>query len=841
MKKTKNYLILMSIFLTAGILFAEDEQNDANWAKTKSYIKPINSPDPIKTITTTSFLDGLGREIQTQAELNSHPKNALISGAYTDVMGRDSVSIKPYVAQTEGLFVSPKNHALIHRANSYYNGSSSYRPDAGGVAYSETGYWPDGSVKEIGSPGIDFSLEVTGHHVKKWHFFVNPGVTHPLLNLDSDGFVVYNDLTEQNLDDLKKGWETVIDFRNNLQITPNELSPGDKYILESDYHIYQYNSDKSWTEITPNDGDIVYVIEKNGVYTYNGTNDTWIRLIYEFTYLLKIAKDQNNRYSQSLTDKFGRVVKKCSDLENSERIVTTIKYDILGNILEEIPPDPDNPGITSDDHKSEAVYNTLGQIIKKRTPDYGTKEYRYDNRGNIKYMKDSLHLFKEEESENPPNPDPKEFFIMNKYDELNRLVSTMDLVLKDDGVGKTWFDQPDAEIYKEDVIIAKRLIDNIYDTITKSELESYAPDKDPEVCEVIVGELSNLKRRLVASIKYNIDNKKVVDLFSYDEKGVANKTYKIIPAFLPVQKDSFAYDFSGDITEDFHYNGCVVNQGIATWIQTKNQNNNFDTDKRLKSVSINGEKAVEYFYSENGIRYKKSFFERTNGSPIEDISYEYNISGWLEKLKTEQNTDLFNQSLYYNNTPASGFSSQFTPLYNGNISGIHLDGKKDDVNDYSYKLSYLYDRLNRLENVIQDNSSDGEDYDEILGYDYMGRIKSKQEGSTLLDDYNYKPKSSQLEYILGSVNKKPTTGGQPNYLYDPNGNMVLDRSKNMVIVYDSNNMPVLFKFYDDIPDIAFAWNTLTQLDTRTDVIKLAEVEMLYDASGSRVKKLTYSY
>jgi hypothetical protein len=106
--------------------------------------------------------------------------------------------------------------------------------------------------------------------------------------------------------------------------------------------------------------------------------------------------------------------------------------------------------------------------------------------------------------------------------------------------------------------------------------------------------------------------------------------------------------------------------------------------------------------------------------------------------------------------------------------------------------------------------------------------------------YRYEENSNRLSYIENHP-KKGGSPGNPNFMYDPNGNMVIDKSKNLVITYDWRDMAVSFRFYSRLPDLAeLNWSTLHQLDSRTDLALLSEVIMIYDADGNRVLKTTLS-
>ncbi len=75
-----------------------------------------------------------------------------------------------------------------------------------------------------------------------------------------------------------------------------------------------------------------------------------------------------------------------------------------------------------------------------------------------------------------------------------------------------------------------------------------------------------------------------------------------------------------------------------------------------------------------------------------------------------------------------------------------------------------------------------------------------------------------------------------DYIYDPDGNLVFDRSKRMGIVYDWRNLPVLYRFYNNVPEDV-TWQDAGSLEISRSGIKLLSiVKMVYDANGNRVIK-----
>src|SRR5690606_34631739 len=77
------------------------------------------------------------------------------------------------------------------------------------------------------------------------------------------------------------------------------------------------------------------------------------------------------------------------------------------------------------------------------------------------------------------------------------------------------------------------------------------------------------------------------------------------------------------------------------------------------------------------------------GSRLQNVTYSYNVRGWLKTINDIDNTNkLFNFKLSYND-PATG-----TPLYNGNISRAQWRTANTDSDLKHY--NYSYDHLNRI-------------------------------------------------------------------------------------------------------------------------------------------------
>ncbi|MCH5718259.1 RHS repeat domain-containing protein [Niabella hibiscisoli] len=234
-----------------------------------------------------------------------------------------------------------------------------------------------------------------------------------------------------------------------------------------------------------------------------------------------------------------------------------------------------------------------------------------------------------------------------------------------------------------------------------------------------------------------------------------------------------------------------------------------------------------------------------NGTPIESQHYDYNIRGWLlgvnrGYLNGSSTGHNFGFDLAYDKQDnLSGTTNYARALYNGNIAGMSWKGKTGLAELRRY--DYDYDAANRLlKGDFTDFTSPGNStgYDIKMGdgvtassaYDLNGNIlKMWQRGlvsgtGQVIDDltYVYQGSSNKLARVTDAA--AATTGlgdfnngsnGDDDYAYDVNGNLTLDKNKNISsIIYNILNLPEVI--------------TVTGKGT---------IAYLYDASGVKLSKI----
>ena len=225
------------------------------------------------------------------------------------------------------------------------------------------------------------------------------------------------------------------------------------------------------------------------------------------------------RELQSETDdELGRTIASWSDPDSTmnNEILARTRYDFYGNPLEEIAPvnlmDPLDTVLIS---KSKYLYNTLGQVIRRETPDGIIDTILYKSNGQISSI--SSWTF-------APDSTKLQYEITYyAYDSFGRQTIVWKI--------------------RERELVAR--ISNYYDNTDQLEtLKDYY-----NIPSGILDNLKNINNRLVGTVANNYLGSKVymvIDLFSYNDEGEVSKKFKIVPG-LPLQEINYNYDIHGKI------------------------------------------------------------------------------------------------------------------------------------------------------------------------------------------------------------------------------------------------------------------------------------------------------
>ncbi|NLR82131.1 DUF6443 domain-containing protein [Chitinophaga eiseniae] len=356
--------------------------------------------------------------------------------------------------------------------------------------------------------------------------------------------------------------------------------------------------------------------------------------------------------------------------------------------------------------------------------------------------------------------------------------------------------------------------------------------------------ISNMTKGLVTGTKVRVvDTEQWLTATNYyDDKG---RTSQVIRDNIAGGQDilSSQYDFSGRVLSTYlnHKNPRsgmvpqVKEQTMMSYddagrlVTVKKRYN--DADSLERAIAINE-------YDALGQLKAKRLGIKTKGAgtpvPIERMSYEYNIRGWMKSinknyLDSKADTAHWGQEFSYD----EGFTDT---VFNGNIAGIRWKGWNDAV---PRAYGYNYDRVSRVTHAEfrQQNSpntawvNNPVDFStNWITYDANGNIrKMAQNGldgttSKQVDRlaYTYRSNSNKLAQVydssavlsaLGDFKNGTNTGD--DYDYDSTGNLIKDLNKGITqISYNHLNLPVLIKINGK-----------------------GTISYLYDASGNKLRKI----
>ncbi|WP_053073336.1 DUF6443 domain-containing protein [Chryseobacterium sp. FH2] len=331
----------------------------------------------------------------------------------------------------------------------------------------------------------------------------------------------------------------------------------------------------------------------------------------------------------------------------------------------------------------------------------------------------------------------------------------------------------------------------------------------------------------------------------YDKKGRAISTYSTNHLGGRTRVDS-KLDFAG-----------IVQQSITTHKRLDTdtdkvitENFTYDPQNRLlihtHQVDNN---IVEYLtqntYNELSQITNKKVGGVVSSSPLQDITFDYNIRGWMTKINDPANLNgkLFGYEMRYDNP----ISSNIAPgRFNGNIAEIDWENSQDGI---LKRYNYEYDNLNRLKNAFYKEPTTGVSnfFDEYLTYDLNGNIMTLQRfaplafspTATMIDDLQYEYNGNRLDQIIENIpNSTGYEGGNNLINYDLNGSMTNMKDKGIQnISYNHLSLPDGFAISQTDP---FGTNVNFSLSYlyRADGTKLRKTNT---SGGGRGQSTSYAY
>ena len=483
------------------------------------------------------------------------------------------------------------------------------------------------------------------------------------------------------------------------------------------------------------------------------------------------------------------------------------EYDAAGNLTREYGPsnfaDESNPTICTNAFKpglgsvSEYEYDGFNKLLKRSSTDLGSAtthsvneiEYRYNWKGALRFVRDPNHKIK-----------GGQYVIAYIYDSQGRLEKTVDI--QDDN----------ADFFNDQTII------NNDRWPLKADVLSY---------KVLQQNEYDIYGRLLKTKGYtDVAREPVESRYQYDEDGNLVQIVEKIPGIRTVNHN-YAYSSGGLVLSYF-----FMNEGHPDYFKREME---YDYTGKLINVKTTGRNDPEMSYEYQDPRAVLT----KAANPVLTTANTYDIQGRLEKItaKDDAQTVVFDQEIAYDKGQLGTIS--LTPQYNGNIAGLAYKG----VSAYSgvqELFKYTYDGLGRLMHTSYADENGYKDslFNSTMTYQVDGAIATNSrtvleetspsnfENVTKSGTYHYYPNNHRLRNVAGDLRQvnEDYDPEDNNFDYDYNGNLIQDKTKKLKIDYDWRNMPIRFRMYTDA--------AMTQLKQ--------VVQMVYNASGNRVAKVTYT-
>jgi RHS repeat-associated protein len=795
----------------------------------------VNEASVFRKNTQIIFSDGLGRKIQSIHVKASPSEKDIVKPIEYDQFGREFIDYLPYVTEDypgwwkvnsvgKPNSYSSSPHYEFYNNDIGYNSNIAKDPAPFAMTVFEPS--PRNRIIEVGSPGVDWQPN-----------------NDPLIRSDHTIEIIY----ETNKTNEVWLW------------------------------VYEYGEFPMFGSITAKD--------KNNVASYYESGQLSVIKTLDENYDPSV-----DNYVKEYKDKSGRIVLKEIRASASIKLFTYYIYDDFGNLCAIIPPEGINYLLTNNIRNPDSdflnkwcflyIYDQKQREIAKKVPGADWLFMIYDSRDRLVLVQDGVLREREIHANNTEiiNKDVKKYtfngssyyinngsvtlepgfevplgkefyvgfgtppaetigkkWLFNKYDKLNRIVMTGEVVLTESftsllstignmkeseefignvNVNQFGYSNISFPIVDEEAIFTVTYYDNygFKAILNLTSNFNFNPDgilRSGDCFDRVIGQITGSIVRImdgsmsswIKSVNYYDDKYRSIQSIS---SNYANGHDRV----------STKYGFTNQV--------CNIKRnhtGYSTLIlEEEYEYDHLGRIKKLWHKVGNREKIlmVENEYNELGVLMNKKLH---NGS--ESIHFKFNIRGWLTNLNDlNSSTNKFSMQLKYNTATISGTN----PQYNGNISEMVWQNKGGDIQIYGYS----YDNINRLSQAQYKNYSNPDKNNNFnvsgrngyIQYDLNGNMLylSRRRGLEYIDDlkYEYGNGGNVLTAISDATNNDQGFKDVPlnlDYEYDANGNMVIDRNKGIDVLYNFLNLP-------------------------KEVIKGTEgnISYIYDAAGAKLKK-----
>ena len=527
-----------------------------------------------------------------------------------------------------------------------------------------------------------------------------------------------------------------------------------------------------------------------------------------------IAKDEDGNTSIEFKNGQEQVVlvRKFNGSETADTYYIYNEYNQLAFVISPLAAEKAN--LTQDDLDRlcyQYRYDGKGRLVEKKLPAKGWEYMVYDKLDRLTMSQDAGQRAKKE-------------WLFTRYDRFGRVAYTgiatgesraveqanLNLTLSNhvERTSNAGFTQNNMKVHYNPAIGGETSYPkNIKKLLSVNYYDEYPPDA-PAAHENILGQQlmasataggKSTKSLPLAIYLKNIENDDWSRTFTYyDQKArvIGTLHHNYLEGYTQIQME---IDFAGVVQKTHTYHKRDP-KSPEVKIEERFV---YDHQNRLvkhfhKINGRNEELLLENIYDELG-RLSKKKVGGSEGSPLQEVDYAYNIRGWLTSVNQPQNLgkDLFGFELKYQNPVSNGKES---PKYNGNIS--QMDWKTRSNNEELRRYTYQYDDLNRLTKsfyskplAVQPNTGS---YDEYLSYDANGNIKTLSRFGDMdkpqavkIDELSYTYIGNQLVKV--SDNSQNPSGypiGGGVIPYDENGNMMNHKDKGISYIgYNHLNLP----------------------------------------------------
>ncbi|MDR6157129.1 RHS repeat-associated protein [Chryseobacterium sp. SLBN-27] len=580
-----------------------------------------------------------------------------------------------------------------------------------------------------------------------------------------------------------------------------------------------------------------------------------------------------------------------SPTENADTYYVYNEYNQLAFVIPPLASAPTVESTTVENLYYQYRYDGRNRLVEKKLPGKGWEYMVYDKQDRLVMTQDA-------------NTGNSKQWLFTKYDQFGRVAYT-GIYTSAENYGSSGraveqgyvnskgsnnaarlttvgFSNSSMDVYYDNTAaktypntMTKLLSVNYYDFYPGYDFNPAFPTDilgEPTLTETATAEGLSSKSLPVMSMVKNIENDNwTINYSYYDKKGRAIGSYSINHLGGRTEVKS-KLDFAGVVQQSItrHKRLSTDTDKVIT------ENFTYDAQNRLKTHTHQVDNnPVEYLaqntYNELSQLSGKKVGGTSPSAPLQDISYTYNIRGWMTQINDPNNLggSLFGYKIKYNQvegleTPNTDFTAlKVKPKYNGNIAEV--DWRTATIaGDNLRRYGYVYDNLNRLLAGFyqKDTNPSAKEYFEKIDYDINGNIISlkrsaeSQQGAAAynIDDLSYVYANNNNSNRLKTVTDSSTDyRGYPDTSgieigYDNNGNMTSQQDKGILnISYNFLNLPkeILFSEWYIIRNPATGAdeqrNVRSAYIYRTDGVKLRKSYTTYFSKGGVERTLTTDY